>query len=188
DAGFPNGENFPVIRLVINRNETQLRIARAVSRMWRQSLNIQTEIIVRESLDLEASRAAGDFDLLRRNVVIPTLDETASILTIFGPDVIAEVTTTASPPSRSQLSENEQIPQNEATPSPNWDLAEDGILLSEQDALNELKAIPLYFPSSYSLVKPYVVNFEMNGLEAPLLRNVSIDSGWQPDAVGGESN
>src|SRR4029077_9640429 len=33
-AGYPSGTNFPVIRLVINRNETQQRVARAVARMW----------------------------------------------------------------------------------------------------------------------------------------------------------
>jgi len=45
----------------------------------------------------------------------------------------------------------------------------------------------LYFPTSYSLVKPYVRGFEMNGLDAPSLRDVSIDNTWQPKAAGGES-
>ena len=54
------------------------------------------------------------------------------------------------------------------------------VLLTEDDAIYELNAIPLYFPTSYSLVKPYVKGFEMNGLDAPSLKDVSIDSGWQP--------
>ena len=51
----------------------------------------------------------------------------------------------------------------------------------------EIYAIPLYFPTSYSLVKPYDKGFETNGLDAPLLKDISIDSDWQPKPVRGES-
>ena len=65
--------------------------------------------------------------------------------------------------------------------------AEPFLTLTEADAIFELKAIPLYFPTSYSLVKPYVLGFEMNGLDAPSLSEVSIDNTWQPKAVRSES-
>ena len=48
------------------------------------------------------------------------------------------------------------------------------------DVIFELNAIPLYFPTSYSLVKPYVRGFDSNAFDAPLLQNVSIDMLWQP--------
>jgi oligopeptide transport system substrate-binding protein len=59
DAGFPNGEDFPDIRLVVNRNDTQQRIARAVARMWKENLNIETEIVVKENAELEEARLAS---------------------------------------------------------------------------------------------------------------------------------
>jgi hypothetical protein len=59
------------------------------------------------------------------------------------------------------------------------DTAADAIL-SEEDAVAELRAIPLYFPTSYSLVKPYVSGFDFNSLDAPSLKDVSIDNSWQP--------
>jgi len=52
--------------------------------------------------------------------------------------------------------------------------------LTEEQALEELPAIPLYFPTSYSLVKPYVQGFETNVLDAPSLKSVKIDNNWQP--------
>jgi hypothetical protein len=52
--------------------------------------------------------------------------------------------------------------------------------ISEEDALYEMRAVPLYFPTSYSLVKPYVQGFDINGLDSPSLRNVVIDNDWQP--------
>ena len=46
-------------------------------------------------------------------------------------------------------------------------------------ALKELPAIPIYFASSYALVKPYVVGFDTNLLDAPSLKHVRIDTSWQ---------
>ncbi|MEK7724612.1 MAG: peptide ABC transporter substrate-binding protein, partial [Acidobacteriota bacterium] len=37
-AGFPNGENFPTIKLVINRNNIQQKIAKSVAQMWQKNL------------------------------------------------------------------------------------------------------------------------------------------------------
>jgi len=53
-------------------------------------------------------------------------------------------------------------------------------ILTQDAALYELRAIPLYFPTSFALVKPYVEGFEIGSLDAPLLNGVSINSNWQP--------
>jgi hypothetical protein len=58
---------------------------------------------------------------------------------------------------------------------------------SETEALDQFAAIPLYFPSSYSLVKPYVQGFEPNGLDIYSLQDVRIDSEWQPKRPTSES-
>jgi hypothetical protein len=55
------------------------------------------------------------------------------------------------------------------------------------EALFEMTAIPLYFPTSYSLIKPYILGFELNGLDAPSLKEVSVDNEWQPGRSGIES-
>ena len=61
------------------------------------------------------------------------------------------------------------------------------LIRSEEEALYQFYAIPLYFPTSYSLVKPYVSGFEINSLDAPLLKDVSIDNTWQPKTPQNES-
>ena len=96
EAGYPDGENFPAIRLVVNRNDTQQpRIARSVAKMWKQNLNLETDIIVKEPSDLDIARKDGDFDLIRRGVVLPTPDETASFLSIFPPASVPAVDVSA---------------------------------------------------------------------------------------------
>jgi oligopeptide transport system substrate-binding protein len=189
DAGFPGGKNFPVVRLVINRNDTQQRIARAVARMWKQHLNIETEIVARENAEVEAARIAGDFDLVRRNVVFSAADELMSILSILRPPTPPLDAAAAAGPRLSgveaehagpQRSDRQSSAERSRTDSPD-------ITMTEANAIYELWAIPLYFPTSYSLVKPYVTGFDMNSLDAPLLQNVSIDNDWQPKQRKNES-
>lgn len=178
-AGFPNGEGVPVIKLLINRNDTQIRVGRAVAKMWKQHLNLDTEITVKEASEIDAAEAAHEYDVVRRGVVLPTTDEMVSLAAIFGPPKNREETGTS-------LKEPEQLPGSEKS-GPSETLAEemapanDGTgVFTEEDALFALKAIPLYFPRSYSLVKPYVRGFDTNAIGAVYLPGVSIESDWQP--------
>jgi hypothetical protein len=41
-----------------------------------------------------------------------------------------------------------------------------------------LKAMPIYFASSYSLVKPYVAGFDANVLDVPSLKKTRLDTNW----------
>ncbi len=184
EAGFPDGKGFPVIRLLINRNETQQRIARSVARMWKQSLNLNTEIIVKDSAELEALKTAGEYDAIRRGIVLPTADETANFMTIFHTDGHASEYENSSSDETKALSQSERDDSESGVQESNrpaFSKGDEGsAILSEEEALYELRAIPLYFPTSYSLVKPYVSGFDANSLDAPSLRDVVIDNNWQP--------
>jgi oligopeptide transport system substrate-binding protein len=178
DAGFPDGSGFPVIRLVVNRNDAQQRIARAVAKMWKENLNLETEIIVKNAGEFDAARISDDYDVIRRGVVLPTSDEMANVLTIFGiPEERKDDREAQPAPASSPLTAADGEPQ--ATPVS---------AVTENAALLDYWAIPLYFPTSYSLVKPYVVGFDVNSLDAPSLRSVSVDRNWQPRTDVAESN
>ncbi|MBA2607084.1 MAG: hypothetical protein H0U96_09495, partial [Acidobacteria bacterium] len=70
----------------------------------------------------------------------------------------------------------------------NTKTAADGeTILTEAQAIAELRAIPLYFSTSYSFVKPYILGFDINVLDAPSLKNVKIDNSWQPKKAKSES-
>ena len=187
-AGYPNGENFPRIRLVVNRNDTQQRVAKSVARMWAQHLNLETEIIVKEWADIELTKAAGEYDLIRRGVVLPAPDELVGLTAIFGfPDqrdagTAGTITSNENPADQKPADAGETT--GETADGQEGDAASQtpAAAMVEEDAMYEMNAIPLYFPMSYSLVKPYVKGFEMNALDAPSLRDMSIDASWQPTA------
>lgn len=189
-AGFPNGSGFPKIRLVVNRNDLQQRVARAVAKTWKQHLNIETELLFKDNAELASIRKSGEFDLLRRGVVLPSADETMSLAAILGydkmvipqPDVERTTPDFLSPeadlpPSGpNAIAPEDTDPSSALTAQPESSPAEK--LFNEEDALYDLRAIPIYFPTSYSLVKPYVLGFETNVLDAPLLKAISIDTEW----------
>lgn len=184
-AGFPGGEGFPVIRLLVNRNDTQQRVAKSVARMWKQNLNIDTEIVVKEMAEIEQARTNGDFDLVRRGVVLPTSDQAASLMAIFEPVPPSmpakrgtafglQPTPTVLPHGPSEKS-GDQIAGDAGSARE----SSAPVILNENEALYELRAIPLYFPTSFALVKPYVDGFETNSLDVISLANVAIDSNWR---------
>src|SRR5215203_2983523 len=86
DAGYPNGEGFPAIRLLINRNEQQRIVANSIAAMWRAALNIETEIVIRNWDEYEASFKAGDYNIMRRGIVMQTASELVNIRMLFERD------------------------------------------------------------------------------------------------------
>ncbi|HEX8116034.1 MAG TPA: peptide ABC transporter substrate-binding protein, partial [Pyrinomonadaceae bacterium] len=82
-AGYPDGENFPRVRLLVNRNEQQRLVAQAVARMWREALGVETEIVVKPWEEYEAMLRAGDFDVARRSLVMQTTDEETNMRQLF---------------------------------------------------------------------------------------------------------
>jgi ABC-type oligopeptide transport system substrate-binding subunit len=174
ESGFPGGENFPAVKLLVNRNNMQQRIARRVAKMWKQNLNVETEIATKDSSGLEAAWATDEFALLRRGVVFPTANETINMLAIF-PHAGATaakrrserffyiistasslrntaVTPTSGNPNADASVSSIELPAAEgAAPSAGGNLisppgdVESEAILTEEKALGEMSAIPLYF-------------------------------------------
>lgn len=164
DAGYPNGDGFPVIRLLINRNEQQRVVAQAIAAMWRATLNIETEIVIRNWDEYEAAIKAGDYDIVRRGIVLQTTSEVVNLRMLFERD--AHVLPSATPAL-----------ENGARPSPSPEPS--AAVESEAQALKDLKAVPIYFASSYSLVKPYVSGFDANVLDVPSLKKTRLNTNWK---------
>ena len=162
-AGYHNGEGFPVVRLLINRNEQQRVVAQSIAAMWRTALNIQTEIVMKPWEDYEATIKAGDYDVVRRGLVMQTTSEPTNIAMLFARE---------SRPTPPQPNVPDAL-AHAATPDPVPSLTE-----TEAQALKEMKAMPIYFATSYSLVKPYVSGFDLNVLDAPSLKRTRLDTNW----------
>jgi ABC-type oligopeptide transport system substrate-binding subunit len=66
DAGYPDGAGFPKIRLMQSSDATLVKTAEAMAQMWKQNLNIETEIVSVESATYFSdgyARDAGEFEV-----------------------------------------------------------------------------------------------------------------------------
>ena len=165
-AGYPNGAGFPTIRLLVNRNEQQRVVAQSIAAMWHSALNIETEVLIRDWEAFENASKAGDCDVVRRGIVLQTTDELTNMRMLFERD--SHLTTPRAAP----------VPGVVHAPSPE-PVPPVTLIDSETQALKELKAVPIFFASSYSLVKPYVSGFDLNVLDAPSLKRTRVDPNWK---------
>jgi oligopeptide transport system substrate-binding protein len=161
-AGFADGSGFPLVRLLINRNDQQRIVAQAIAAMWRSVLNIETEVVMKNWDEYEVAVKAGDYDVVRRGMVMQTTDELTNLRMLFEREMAPSITTSA--PAQVKQGESRRAEAPDVT--------------SESDALKELRAVPIYFASSFALVKPYVNGFDGNVLDAPSLKRMRINTDW----------
>lgn len=161
EAGFPEGKGFPRVRLLINRNDQQRIVAEAIAVMWREALSIETEIVMKPWEEYSVALVTGEFDIARRGLVMQTTDEFTNMQMMF-----ADTTAIASADSQNGDADEASTARTD-------------VIATEEQALRQLKALPIYFASSYALVKPYVDGFDTNVLDAPSLKSVRINLGWR---------
>ncbi|HEX7173842.1 MAG TPA: peptide ABC transporter substrate-binding protein [Pyrinomonadaceae bacterium] len=187
EAGYAGGAKFPVIRLLVNRNERQRLLAQAVAGMWREVLGVETEVTLKDWEHYESSLAAGDFDIARRSIVMQTPDEERNLLAMFGAAGLSATTpdeTDSTPEAQAS-----QAASDSSKAPPTEEAARESVaaITTEAEALRALPAIPVYFATSFALVKPYVAGFDTNLLDAPSLKYVRIETGWKPGEGTGVS-
>jgi oligopeptide transport system substrate-binding protein len=162
EAGFPDGTGFPTIRLLINRNDQQRIVAQAIAVMWRSILGVNTEVVIKNWDEYELAVKAGDYDVVRRGMVMQTTDELTNLRMLFERETVPVIAN-----SIPSLTKPGEVVKAEAP-----------LVTTENEALKELRAVPIYFASSFALVKPYVNGFGGNVLDAPSLKRTRINTGW----------
>ena len=75
-----------MIKLLINRNEQQRIVAQSIAAMWRVALNIETEIVIRNWDEYEAAIRNGDYDIVRRGIVMQSTSELVNLRMLFERD------------------------------------------------------------------------------------------------------
>jgi ABC-type oligopeptide transport system substrate-binding subunit len=174
EAGFGGGKDFPKIRLLINRNEQQRVVAQSIAAMWRNVLNIETEIVIKNWDDYEAAIRGNDYDVVRRGIVMQTTDELTNMRLLFEGGGQEPVGT-----GRSESVRDSEAPGGKSPLAREQPLQTSPPIETEAQALKSLTAMPIYFASSYSLVKPYISGFDSNVLDAPSLKTIRINTDWK---------
>ena len=65
EAGYPNGEGFPVLEILFNTSEDHRKIALAVQQMWQANLGITVELVNQDWKVYLSRERSGDFQISR---------------------------------------------------------------------------------------------------------------------------
>ena len=65
EAGFPNGENFPTLEVLYNTSEGHKKIAEYIQQQWKETLNIDIELVNQEWKTYLSTTREHDFDIAR---------------------------------------------------------------------------------------------------------------------------
>jgi len=82
DAGYPNGEGFPVFTLMYNTSEGHKLVAELVQEMWKTNLGIECTLENQEWAVFQETRKQGDYEISRGGWLTDFLDP-SGLLAIF---------------------------------------------------------------------------------------------------------
>jgi oligopeptide transport system substrate-binding protein len=153
EAGYPNGKGFPTVEILYNTLDGHRKIASAIQEMWRQTLNVQTELRNVEFKVLLEMQNRMEFDVTRR----------AWIADYNDPNTFLDMFTTTNGQNNTGFS-NAEYDRLIAAAARELDPARRMTLLHEAEAIliEELPIVPIYFYVTKNLVKPEVKGFYDN--------------------------
>lgn len=165
-AGFPNGEGFPTIKMLYNTSESHKSIAEALQHMWAKELNIKVELINQEWKVFLKAREDKDFNLVRYGWVGDYLDVNA-FLDIFTADSGHNVT------GWKNKSYDNLILKANRTLNPTQRLK--AMQQAEDLLMEELPVLPIYYYNTAYLVHSSVKNWDSNLMDKQNYKHVYLE-------------
>ncbi|WP_347243625.1 peptide ABC transporter substrate-binding protein [Thermogutta sp.] len=166
EAGYPGGKGFPKIEILYNTHESHQAIAELVQAQWKRNLGINVRLQNQDWARYLASRRQGEFWVARAGWIADYLD----------PNTFLEMMTTGNPNNHGRWSNAEYdrlISQAQVEVDEQRRLAYFGE--AETILLQEMPILPLYFPVTRAMVRPYVHGYYGNVLDIHPLKSIWVD-------------
>ena len=165
EAGYPGGENFPIIELMYNTSEEHRRIAIAIQQMWKINLNVNVALLNQDWKVYLDKRDSKDYQVARAGWIGDYLDP-ITFLDLF-------VSTGGNNDTGWSDKRYDELIAKAAT------IAEQEkryALLQEAEAIlmTELPVMPIYTYVSKSLVSPDVRGWRPNILDQHPYKYISL--------------
>lgn len=156
EAGYPNGQNFPKLKLTFNIAEGQMYLASAIQEMWKKELNIDIELVTFEWKVYLKHRRDKNFEIARGGWVGDYNDPT-TFLDLWLKDN----------PNNYTNWENARFDHllSQAAAEPNAEKRMDLLEKAENIIIEEVPFLPLHSSATSHLVHPSVKNWFTNLLD-----------------------
>ncbi len=151
EAGFPGGQGWPKVELLVDAREQHRVIAEAVQQMWRKELGIEVTLRNEETQVLNASKRSMDFQMVRGSWNATTYQDPFYFLGAWQ---------TTGLYNEAKWSSAEFDRAIEATWTTDAAAREAAFQRAEEIFLEELPAIPLFFSTQAILMSPSVKGWQ----------------------------
>lgn len=163
EAGYPNGDGFPELNLLLFSGEETEKVAAVLQQVWQENLGIRISIQNMEKRTYFSKRREGAFDLCFLGWVGDYVDP----LTFLGLWETGASNNLAGWSNADYDRFLNMVPENGSR--------EDSLKQAESILLQEQPLIPLYFGTTQYLKDPRVKNWHSNLLDQHPLRGVTFD-------------
>ena len=156
EAGYPDGEGFPVLELLYNTSENHKLIAEAVQQMWRKHLNIEVRLLNQDWKVYLASRRAKDYQVARASW-LGDYNDPNTFLDMWTAHSGNNHSGWSNPQYDSLIKEAAQM----SDPQKRFEIFQQ----AEAILLKASPIIPIYFSKNTYLIQPSVKNWHPNPLD-----------------------
>lgn len=167
DAGYPNGEGFPKLDILYNTHKGHMRIAEVIQQLWKDTLNIDVNLINMEWKTYLTEKKEHKFAIARASW-IADYDDPSNFLELF-------VTRGGNNDSAWSNARYDELIRNasiEMDPAKRYELFQQ----AEAILLEEAPLIPIYTYRNKSLVRPSVKNWIPNPLDRHAYKYVYLET------------
>ncbi len=156
EAGYPNGEGFPKTELLYNTHKAHMSIAEVVQQLWKESLNIDIQLLNMEWKTYLAMKHEHKYDVARASWIGDYID----------PSTFLELYITGGGNNNAGWS-NEKYDALLMAAGKEMDPAKRNALFqqAEEILINEVPMIPIYYYRNKALVHSAVKNWHHNPLD-----------------------
>lgn len=164
DAGYPNGENLPTLKLSYNKaGQINELIALEIKRQLAQTLNVNIELTVLETQVINKERELGTLDFWRYGWIADYPDP-SNFIAYFHSKYNTPVGENSINLSRYNNPEFDKF-FDLAMSEPDGTKRMDYFAQAEQILIDDAVVIPILYASEVRLINPQLNNFQINEIE-----------------------
>ena len=167
EAGYPNGEGFPVTEILYNTNEGHRKVAVAIQQMWREHLNIEVKLLNQEWKVYLDSESNGDYQISRAGLIGDYVD----------PNNFLDMFICNGGNNRTGWC-NEEYDRLVLDVAPRAKTQEERMAIftqAEQMLMDELPVLPIYTYTTAHLVHPAMKNVATNIMDTQSYREIYLE-------------
>jgi oligopeptide transport system substrate-binding protein len=166
EAGYPDGNGFPVLTILYNTADSHARIAAAIQQMWQTQLGIKVELMNMDWKVYLDQTQSGQYDIARAGWIGDYLD----------PETFLNLWVTGGGNNRTGWS-NEEYDKyiRSATTETDPEKRYEAFQNAEKVLMQEMPIMPIYFYRSKSLVHPAVKGYYPNMLDRHSWKHIYLE-------------